>query len=301
MRPSTKATKVLTARLRALFADLDVADLEPVASGYASEVFRSDRGHIVRVGKHPLAVDSYRLEQALLPGIASDLPVQVPVVTHLAPPSEAFPFSVAVHREIKGAPASPEAMSETVAEGLGQFLAALHRVPPGRAATLGVRVLEAWQDALAWARVCDPAIEDARVREALREWLVGVAEGTRFAAQQAAALTLCHFDAWCENLLLRDGRLVGVLDFGDACLAEPAAEWAALAYYPREFALATIEAYQEAGGAWPHDGFKRARDYLVYRELRGLHGALTGQPEEVEEYRGKVAFALLAYDAASQT
>src|SRR5690606_30139652 len=116
-------------------------------------------------------------------------------------------------------PAGPRDMTAGVAGDLGRFFAAAHRVLLEQAQAGGVRALEAAAESLAWAEVVTPAIEDGEVRDALGAWLAGIGEGARFAG---GPLVLCHFDAWSENLLLRDGRLAAVLDWGDAVLAPPA-------------------------------------------------------------------------------
>lgn len=64
-------------------------------------------------------------------------------------------------------------------------------------------------------------------------------------------------DLLCENLLVRDGRLVGVLDLGALCLGDPAADhivaWEALDERARETyrdAVAVDEAEWLRGRAW---------------------------------------------------
>ncbi len=283
----------LLPHLAAAFPHLDLRGLRPLASGWASEVYRTDGGFVMRVAKHALAWEHLQQEQRLLPLIAGDLAAEVARITDLAPPSERSPLGVAVHRMLEGVPAGPGDMTEAVAGDLGRFFAALHHVPLERAGAGGVRALEAAAQSLAWAEAVTPAVEDGEVRDALGAWLVGVRDGVRFAS---GPLVLCHFDAWSENLLLRDGRLAGVLDWGDAVLAPPAAEFAAISYYGPAFTLEVAEAYRAAGGSLPDGWREQARDYLVYRELRGLHTAATSESEEMADSLRKLRVALLEYE-----
>ncbi|MEX1021507.1 MAG: phosphotransferase, partial [Dehalococcoidia bacterium] len=275
-------TDGLAGRLAEAFPDLGAPMLTRLGAGWASDVFVTDGGLVVRVGRNDWAWRSFELEQRLLPAIAPHLPVEVARITHLAGPDERFPLGVAVHRMIEGDAATPADMTPALAADVGAFLAALHRVPLDVARGAGVRALETRRQVAAWAPEADVLIEDDTVRAALRDWARGVHDGSRFSG---GATVLCHFDAWCENLILRDGALAGVLDFGDATLAAPAAEFAALSYYGPAFLDAAIEGYRHAGGASAVH-LDEVRDHLVYRELRGVTGATPAElPDELPKLR----------------
>ena len=181
------------------------------------------------------ATDQIEKERAWLPRLAPHLPVEVPTVLAVGEPGAAYPHRWAIYRWLDGAP--PEVGTPELARDVAAFLAALQRIdttgaPPGghRGGRLEVR--------------------DADTREALAQLGDDVDVPAATAAWEAA-LTVqpwprepvwLHGDLLEGNLLVRDGRLTAIIDWGAACAGDPAFDyslaWSLLAPVRAEFRAA---------------------------------------------------------------
>lgn len=86
-------------------------------------------------------------------------------------------------------------------------------------------------------------------------------------ALQQGPRCLVHGDLWWDNLLVdEDGEnLLGVIDFGDVSIVDPAYDFVPLAQAGPAFSEACAEAYQRLGGDLDA-GFEYRRG--LWRELR---------------------------------
>ena len=213
---------------------------EPVTrlgEGMDSIAFSVGGAFVFRFAKHAEAAAGLRREIALLPRLAPRLPLEVPRHEYVGEHSDtAFPF--VGYRLIRGEPlhrtlydSLPEAAREGVLADLASFLDAVHAFPAGEAARCGVAphgeragYLEDLRRARddVFPRLADPVRH--RIESRLRAFLDDD-------ANFADAPTLLHADLWPEHILYSraEGRLAGVIDFGDLSLGDPAYDLAFLA------------------------------------------------------------------------
>ena len=127
---------------------------------------------------------------------------------------------------VEGVPASTlslrGAARERLARDLGAFLSALHAVPPSAARRLGVSGADLWRSRyVPLIEECRPCLGAAVARDLAT--LVGQFEAIRANAPQL----LVHGDISGTHILVNaDGRISGVIDFGDARLGDPALDFA---------------------------------------------------------------------------
>lgn len=193
-----------------------VADLTLVDEGWDNVTYRLGTAHAVRLPRREIAVQLLLNEQRWLPVLAPWVDLEVPVPVAAGAPSDLFPWPWSVVRWIEGR--TPEACSLSPGDGvaLAGALRSLHRAAPDdappnpfrgvpleerrgaveqRLRRLGLADLEAlWRDALG----ADPS--------AARVWL--------------------HGDLHPRNAVVRGGRLVGLLDWGDLTVGDPATDLA---------------------------------------------------------------------------
>jgi aminoglycoside phosphotransferase (APT) family kinase protein len=171
---------------------------------------------VLRIPRSELAVGELEKEIELLPLLGPALPVEIPDFERVS----RDPLFV-IYRLIRGAP-----LHDEDAGGVRAFLDALHSVD-----TCGLPVPHpAWQEiyrahAEDWRRVVLPLLDadERRGGEALLEQIETLTGFTP---------TLVHCDLGPEHLLCRDGRLVGVIDWGDAKIGDPAVDYAWLLNRP---------------------------------------------------------------------
>lgn len=211
------------------FAQLPVRRLP--ASGSSNALFRLGDDLLVRVPRQPGGSTTILKEARWLPVLRTALPVQVPEVVAVGEPAQGYPEHWSVTGWIVGAHPSvtpPGAGSPDLrAEDLAAVVGALRRVEVPD---------EAREDPdLRWYRSGSLAAIDADVRAwiaqcrsiadlhldldaVLSVWDAAVAAAVNGPATRVHWL---HGDLLAENLLVRDGRLVAVLDFGGLAVGDP--------------------------------------------------------------------------------
>jgi aminoglycoside phosphotransferase (APT) family kinase protein len=171
---------------------------------------------VLRVPRHRLAVEELEKEILLLPAIADRLPVQIPRFAHVSrePLYVTYPL-------IRG-----DRYADEDPLGVRAFLDALHAVPVDEVPAPHPDWLETYREqADEFQRVVLPVLDpDERPRG---EALLGEVETlTDF----RPALT--HSDIAPTHLLVQDGKLAGVIDWGDARIGDPAIDYAWLLNEP---------------------------------------------------------------------
>ncbi|HET8527679.1 MAG TPA: phosphotransferase [Gaiellaceae bacterium] len=223
-----------------------------IDDGYDFRVLVLDDTWVLRIPRRPGVVRALETEVALLPALAPALPVRVPEFEHV---SAEPPF--VVYRLIEGEPLRDEEARP--------FLETLHAFDPAGLPVPREDWVEAYRrQAAEFRRVVLPLLDvDERPRaEALFaevETLVGFEPA------------LVHGDLGPEHLRCREGRLVGVIDWGDARVGDPALDYAWL--------LNVAHPEWDAGPELR----RRARFYhRLGPWYEAHHGVATGRPAHVE-------------------
>ena len=184
--------------------------------GYDFEVAIVDDDWVFRFPRRAAVEEALELEIVLLPALAPALPVDVPSFEHIS----RFPLFVG-YRLIRG-----ERLVDQDADGVRAFLDALHSVDASGLPVERRDWVGAYRDQCAeFERVVLPYLDSDRRAHAKRlfdevETLVDFEPA------------LLHADLGPDHLLVRDGRLAGVIDWGDARLGDPALDYAWLLNVP---------------------------------------------------------------------
>ncbi|RMI34608.1 aminoglycoside phosphotransferase family protein [Streptomyces triticirhizae] len=205
--------------------------LRPVLPGGSDHlIYRLGDDLSVRFPRGTWSAGQARKEARWLPLIAPRLPLPVPEPVAVGEPALGYPWHWSVSRWLDGEQATPEALAdpEESARQLGAFLVALHRLPPAETLLPGHDQRELAIGTL--------AARDAATRGAIAA--VGDTISDSFGADALtelwdAALTApawqgppawVHGDFHVGNLLVTDGRISAVIDFGGLGLGDPAAD-----------------------------------------------------------------------------
>jgi aminoglycoside phosphotransferase (APT) family kinase protein len=199
--------------------------VRPVAlSGWDNRTFHLGEEMLVRM---PSAAD-YALqvekEQRWLPKLAPSLPVAIPIPLAIGEPTGDYPWKWSIYRWLEGetAAAATPADLAVFAADLAQFLTALQRIDttdgplPGlhsfyRGGSLTHYAMEVKQALAALNGKVD-------VEAAMKLWKEALATTW----QQAPVWV--HGDLSAGNLLVREGRLCAVIDFGQLAVGDPACD-----------------------------------------------------------------------------
>jgi aminoglycoside phosphotransferase (APT) family kinase protein len=230
------------------------APLLEIDDGFDFKVLIVDDAWVVRWPRHRLAVEEIEHEVDLLPALAPLLPVEVPRFEYVSrePWLVAYPL-------LRGEPLVSEDP-----DGVRAFLDALHAVDVGSVPAPRPDWLEMYRhQADEFRRVVLPLLDlDERSRGDVLLGEVETLTGFRPA--------VTHSDLGPAHLLVRDGRLAGVIDWGDARIGDPAIDYAWLLNGPFP--------------DWEVDDEVRRRA-LIYHRLGPWfevhYGDFTSQPEWV--------------------
>ncbi len=211
------------ALLRAVRPDLGDAPPVRAGEGWDAVMWRVGPELALRLPRGAASAALLLHEQRRLPVLAPRLPVAVPVPVHAGVPSDLFPWPWSLVPWIEGVTADrAPPLDGAAAAGLAEALAALHAPAPAdspvnvfRGVPLATRA-EAFDERLARLRG-HRAVDAARVEGVWREGL---------AAPVQAERRWIHGDLHARNVVVREGRVAGLLDWVDVCGGDPATDLA---------------------------------------------------------------------------
>lgn len=200
--------------------------LTPMPGGAHNAAFRLGDDLLVRLPRASWDLAEAEKLATWLPRLAPRLPVPIPAPVARGEPGAGYPAPWSVYRWLPGetAEASPPRDLAGFAGELGGFLAALYAVDPAGGPPPGRHSFQ---------RGADIAVYDAQAREAVEVLgaridgaaALAVLDAARAAPWDGQAVWV-HGDVAPANLLLADGRLAGVIDFGCCAVGDPACDLA---------------------------------------------------------------------------
>ena len=204
------------------WADLPVELVVP--GGHDNRTFRLGDELTIRLPTDDGYVAGELKEHEWLPRLAPQLPLPIPDVVAVGSPSPLFPRPWSVRRWIPGETADPARLGDPVgfARDLPGFLLALRAADATGGPAAGAQ---------SFYRGADPAAYDAQTRETIVELRdetdVGLVTGIwdrALASSWDRPPVWFHGDIASGNLLVADGRLAAVIDFGTSGVGDPACD-----------------------------------------------------------------------------
>ncbi|HEX6222590.1 MAG TPA: aminoglycoside phosphotransferase family protein [Acidimicrobiia bacterium] len=201
--------------------DLAEAEIAPLSFGWDNVSFRIGASRVARLPRREMAAGLIENEATWLPELAPRLPLPVPAMEFLGEASGRYPWRWLITPFISGEPAGtvPDLDVTGCATQIGGFLAALHRPAPAnaphnpfRGGPLNDRDETTRQRFAALHRPADRARLSSLWDESLT------------AEPFDGAPVWLHGDLHPQNLLVTDGTLSGVIDFGDITSGDPATD-----------------------------------------------------------------------------
>jgi aminoglycoside phosphotransferase (APT) family kinase protein len=264
------------------WSDLPIAEVE--VDGWDNRTFRLGSELTVRLPTGDWYANQVDKEQRWLPVLAPQLPLPIPIPAAKGEPDSGFPYPWSVYRWLDGELASRRRIRNlpSFATTLARFLNALRHVDAtggpapgehnfyrgGPLATYEDETLQAIEalgnevhgDAV--RRVWDDAMTTSWDREPV--WF--------------------HGDVAAGNLLLRDGRLAAVIDFGSSGVGDPACDmviaWTLLAGASRARFRAELDV---DAATW-----SRGRGWALWKALITLVGHLERDAPQAATTRAEI-------------
>jgi aminoglycoside phosphotransferase (APT) family kinase protein len=252
------------AAFAAVHPEVDLDSATVVDTGWDFVVV--DTGDVVyRLPRRAPVAAALRVERRLLASLAPRLPVAVPDMA-LHALADGTPY--AAYPRIDGTPAScADALS--IGPDVAALLTSLHATVPADVLLLGV-VAPGKLDLDVLARRAT-----AEVVPLLRwEAVAALHEAFATLREPVPVEALVHADLGEANLLVRDGRLAGVIDWTDAHVGDPAMD---LTWFVQclglEGARAALAAYVPPAGVDPDVLWRRA---FAHATVQPVHAVLYG-------------------------
>jgi aminoglycoside phosphotransferase (APT) family kinase protein len=195
-----------------------IASVEPWGTDNA--IWRLGDDLVLRLPRIYWANEQADHEARWLPVLAPHVPVAVPEAIAVGEPGCGYPYRWAIHRWVPGEAATLARIEDPVAfaKDLAAVVCGLRHVPTqGAPAAVGRALpLRAYADA------AEAAIESA-------SRLIDAGAAKRVWEEALAATPYDGPPVWVHgdlegNCLVRDGRLCGIVDWGSACIGDPAVD-----------------------------------------------------------------------------
>jgi aminoglycoside phosphotransferase (APT) family kinase protein len=194
--------------------------------GWDNRTFRLGEDMAVRLPSAEAYAPQVKKQHRWLPRLAPLLPLPIPVPLALGVPTEGYPWHWSVYRWLPGETAGLDRIADLrrFATDLAQFLSALQRVDPSGGPPPGQHN---------FFRGAHLAVYDAETRRAVAALDGEIDSGAAIAVWEAAlhsawrgASVWLHGDVAASNLLVTEGRLSAVIDFGCSAVGDPACDLA---------------------------------------------------------------------------
>lgn len=291
----TRSTLALAALANAAVKGLTPVGVRPVpapGTDFDTAVVTDAGGNewTVRAPRRPAVGAALESELALLERLNDPVDVLLPFKVPMPTGSVALPEGgrAVVYQYLPGRPLHPGDLQPGpgLAASLGRALAALHEVPASVVESVGLPVYTAEEYRDRRLAEVDAAAETSHVpSRLLTRWERALEEVSRW----KFTTTVTHGDLVATHVLAEDDEVVGILDWSEAKVADPADDLAWIAVGADESSLdAVLESYSVARSQTPDRSLAaRARlagELALARWL--LHGTRQDSPEIIEDAIG---------------
>lgn len=256
------------------WAHLPVRPVE--LSGWDNRTFRLGDTMSMRLPSAASYVEQVKKEHRWLPELARQLPLPIPVPIAMGKPDETYPWPWSVYRWIEGEPASIARIDDMndLASALAGFLTALYTIDARGGPAAGTHN---------FYRGGPVATYDGETRAALKKLAGEVDAALAMEVWQRALASRwekppvwMHGDIASGNLLIRDGKLAAVIDFGSSGVGDPAGDcYIAWTFFDAE----SRAAYRDALG-FDSETWARGRGWTLWKGLIVLGEHIGSNPAE---------------------
>lgn len=243
------------------WADLPVRPVEE--DGWDNRTFRLGEDMAVRLPSGEAYALQVEKEQRWLPRLAPYLPLPIPVPLAMGVPADGYPWRWSVYRWLDGETASVERIDDLrdFATALARFLVSLQAIDPAGGPPPGNHN---------FYRGGPVATYDGETRSAIGELSSEIDDAAATEVWQAAleaawdgSPVWVHGDVSVGNLLVKEGRLAAVIDFGSSAVGDPSCDLTiAWTLFSDESRDAFRRALAADPGAWA-----RGRGWTLWKAL----------------------------------
>lgn len=249
-----------------MFAGLPLA---PLSNGWDNDIWSLGDDLLVRLPRREVAAQLVVNEQVWLPHIASLVTIDIPVPVHAGVPQDGYPWCWSVVPRFRGdiAARAPFADDETEARRLARFLRQLHVPAPAGAPHNPYRGIPLMDVSGSFEKrrmqLMFDLIDHGFVPDEVSTRFYSAMDGLGF---QGPAVWV-HGDLHAANILVDNGEISAVIDWGDICGGDPACD-VSVAY--SLFTGGARRAFMDEYGVETSGPFGAARGWALHFALAYL-------------------------------
>ena len=202
-------------------AEVQIKQLEP---GFDNEMFRLGNDYAIRLPRRAVAASCIENEQRWLPELTQRLPLPISAPVRIGHADDGYPWSWSIVPWIEGKAADLGYPADDQAEVLVGFLKALHQPAPEDAPINHVRgvpiptLAEINEERMARLLESTESINP----QVFQAWTEGLA------APVDTKPTWLHADLHARNVLVSDGCITAIIDWGDITSGDRATDLASI-------------------------------------------------------------------------
>lgn len=283
--------------LREQFAQWANLPIEPVElDGWDNTTFRLGTGLSVRLPSADMYVPQVDKEHRWLPVLAPFLPLDIPEPLARGLPGSGFPRPWSVYRWLEGSYARIDRISDLTAfaTALAEFLAALYAIDATDGPAAGEHSFSRGGPVATWDPETRAAIadlgDDINAEAATQAWEAALD------STWTSRPVWVHGDITAANLLVLEGRLSAVIDFGCSAVGDPACD---LTIAWTLFEKSSRDAFQERI-QMDRDTWARARGWALWKALKTHQLALRINPDSASSAGRRFGWRVSARELIAQ-
>ena len=278
------------------YTETKFEDFSIVGSGFGSFVIESNDGIIFRIAKNLETAKQYVMECKVLPQLMKYLDLNIPnPIWHMFNATSA-PYGIMAYRKLEGNSIDPIVFNKlnqrnrsVIAKEVANFIVSIHQLPYERLGLEGVPKMKTDKKTLAALR--EDTLEflkrklTAEEYRKMEDWWEELSSDDNFFRYKP---TLCHGDAWHENILVDDdySHVIGVIDFSNMVIGDPAVDLAPQIYLGKEFYDLVLHEYTKVFGDDKTIN-QRIKRHQELREISGLQYVIKNNL--VDEYEDAIS------------
>ncbi|MFT4967817.1 MAG: aminoglycoside phosphotransferase (APT) family kinase protein [Candidatus Deianiraeaceae bacterium] len=196
--------------------------------GHDNRTFRLGKEMLIRMPSAKCYASKVEIEQTWLPKLSPHVSFEIPKPLHMGKPSDSYPYNWSIYQWIEGG--SLNAIDKNslnlnlIAKQLAQFINELHKIDTTNAPQSGKRT---------FYRGCSPKFYDEDTRkyiEQLRD-IIDVKKALLVwekatSSEWKRQPVWIHGDFAVGNIIIKDGKVNAIIDFGGIAIGDPACDLA---------------------------------------------------------------------------
>lgn len=270
----------------------DLPVLPVKVDGWDNRTYRLGEDLTVRLPTAAAYAPAVRKEDTWLPVLAPHLPVPIPEPVAHGEPAGGYPFGWSVRRWMVGQTATYDNIADlsAFARSIAEFIRALQQIDATDGPKAGQHSFYRGADPAHYHDETIASLDklEGRIDTDKARAVWNAALGNKWAGEPV----WFHGDVSNGNLLVRDGELAAVIDFGTSGVGDPACDLViAWTFFHTDSRDVFRDAVQQDAGTWA-----RARGWVLWKALIGLAADIDTDEERANVNRHVIDEVLADHD-----